>query len=334
MWQVKTFGLGVLSALVVGVFAYRACGAQPSADRPVLRLERSIPLPDLSGRIDHLVFDPQRTSLAIGGVGAGALEVVNLGTGQVRRVARLAEPQGVAYLPAEDQYVVASGGDGTVRFYAAADLAPVGVVQLGGDADNLRYVPMTDRLIAADGKGFANIDPKARSVVSRIDVGAHPEGFQVDPTGTALVANVPDQRRIVRIDLKAGAVEASWPQTAIMNFPMALSADGRTGASVFRMPSQLLAFDATTGQTLARVSACGDADDAFFDAKRSRLYVVCGAGVVRAYDAAKGFAAVGEAKSRAGARTALFVPEIDRLIVAARAEAGQPAALLVFAPEP
>jgi hypothetical protein len=35
-----------------------------------------------------------------------------------------------------------------------------------------------------------------------------------------------------------------------------------------------------------------------------------------------------------GARTALFVPEIDRLFVAARANPGEPAAIWIFRPTP
>jgi hypothetical protein len=36
----------------------------------------------------------------------------------------------------------------------------------------------------------------------------------------------------------------------------------------------------------------------------------------------------------AGARTSLFVPELDRLFVAARANASEPAAIWVFRPTP
>jgi hypothetical protein len=36
----------------------------------------------------------------------------------------------------------------------------------------------------------------------------------------------------------------------------------------------------------------------------------------------------------AGARTSLFVPELDRLFVAVRANAGEPASIRVFQPAP
>lgn len=45
-------------------------------------------------------------------------------------------------------------------------------------------------------KGFFVIDPDRRAVVLKSTVGGHPEGFQIDPSVTRLLANIPDQRRI------------------------------------------------------------------------------------------------------------------------------------------
>ena len=39
-------------------------------------------------------------------------------------------------------------------------------------------------------------------------------------------------------------------------------------------------------------------------------------------------------QTMSGARTALFVPEIDRLFVAARGNPGEPAAIWIFRPTP
>jgi DNA-binding beta-propeller fold protein YncE len=297
-----------------------------------LELERTIPLPGVSGRIDHMALDPKREVLFIGEVGAGAFDAVDLKTGKrVARVEHLEEPQGVAYLPAQDQVAVASGGDGTVRFYSAADLKPVGQVQLDGDADNLRVAERSGLLVAADSKGFSVIDPAKRVLVSKTFVGGHPEGFRLDSSGDHLVANIPDQRRIVSVDLKAGKVTASWGQGSLMNFPMALN--GTTAAAVFRAPSQLLVFDSQTGKTLVRTGACGDSDDLFFDAKRPRLYVSCGAGEVQVFDTGGGYRSLGSLKTRSGARTSLFAPSLDRLFVAARASGGEEAAILVLKPK-
>jgi hypothetical protein len=49
---------------------------------------------------------------------------------------------------------------------------------------------------------------------------------------------------------------------------------------------------------------------------------------------AAGYARTARITSRKGARTGLFVPELDRLFVAARAGPMSPAAILVFKPAP
>lgn len=76
---------------------------------------------------------------------------------------------------------------------------------------------------------------------------------------------------------------------------------------------------------------CGDADDVFLDARRERLYVVCGSGAVDVVETT-GFRSTGRVATRSGARTGLFVPELDRLFVAARAVPGQAASILVLRP--
>jgi hypothetical protein len=48
--------------------------------------------------------------------------------------------------------------------------------------------------------------------------------------------------------------------------------------------------------------------------------------------AGDGYKRLAQIPSAPGARTSLFVPELDRLFVAARASARRPAAILVFKP--
>jgi hypothetical protein len=71
-------------------------------------------------------------------LGNGSVDAIDLLTGEMRRIEGLREPQGLAYLPDRNELVVASGGDGTVRFFDANSLAPVGSLTLGSDADNVR----------------------------------------------------------------------------------------------------------------------------------------------------------------------------------------------------
>ncbi len=307
---------------------------------PPFVLERTIPLAGVSGRIDHMAVDLRRGRLLVAELGNGTVDAIDLVAGKVvHRVGGLREPQGVGYAPQVDLVAVASAGDGSVRLFRAEDLSPAGVVALGEDADNVRLDPRAGRFVVGYASGgLAVLDPATQSVVGRVALPAHPESFQLDPnTGRAFV-NVPDAEQVAVVDLAAGKQVASWrvPGGLRQNFPMALDGTGAVLATVFRTPVRLVLLDTRNGAVMASLPTCGDADDVFFDAKRRRLYVSCGEGAVDVLQGdAGGYRPLARVPTRPGARTSLFMPELDRLFVAARTgPAGADAAVLVFRPGP
>ena len=46
----------------------------------------------------------------------------------------------------------------------------------------------------------------------------------------------------------------------------------------YRVPALIAMFNTQTGELIARLPTCGDADDVFYDARRERVYVICGDG--------------------------------------------------------
>jgi len=306
---------------------------------PPLVLERTVPLTGVSGRIDHMTVDLRRGRLFVAELGNGTVDVVDLAVGRaIHRFAGLKEPQGVGYSPQADLIAIASAGDGSVRLFKGEDFSPAGVVSLGEDADNVRLDVRTGQLVVGYGNGsLAALDQASRSVVSDTKLPGHPEGFQLDPgTGRAFV-NVPDAGQVAIVDLAAGKQVASWRVPGLKaNFPMALDSTGSVLATVFRSPPRLVLLDTKTEAVTANLPTCGDADDVFFDAKRRRLYVSCGEGFVDVLQGdAASYHSLARIPTHSGARTSLFVPELDRLFVAARAGLlGSDAALLVFRPRP
>ena len=320
--------------LVALLATMQGSAAEPA---PPLVLERTIELKDVSGRIDHMAVDLRRGRLFVAELGNGTVEAVDVAAGTVlRRLAGLREPQGVGYAPGADALAVASAGDGSVRLYRGEDLAPLAKLDLGDDADNIRLDPRTGALIVGYGGGaLAVLDPATGSVLRKISLPAHPEGFQLDPLSGRAFVNLPDAGQIAVVDVAAGRQVGSWRVTgARSNFPMALDADGSTIAAVFRSPPRLVLMDTATGAATAQFDTCGDADDVFFDATRRRLYVSCGEGVVEVFQREDGgYRSLARVKTASGARTSLFVPELDRLFVAARAGLlGSDARILVFRP--
>jgi DNA-binding beta-propeller fold protein YncE len=289
----------------------------------------------VSGRIDHLGIDVKRQRLLVAELGNNSLGVVDLSAGKLlHRIAGMSEPQGVAYVPFSDSVFVANGGDGSVRVLRGEDLAPIGRVELGDDADNVRVDTARNRVLVGYGKGaLAVIDPVSLSKIADIRLRAHPEGFQIDETGTQVFVNVPDAREIVVVDLATGSTRSLPTQVAGSNFPMAIDGETHQFLVVFRSPPTLMALSSQDGHVAAKIETCGDADDVFVDRKRRRVYVSCGEGVVDVYEPSEvGYRRLARVPTVAGARTSLFVPELDRLFVAVRAGSNEPAAIWVFRP--
>ena len=307
------------------------------APGPPLALDTKIALGAVSGRIDHLAVDLKRQQLFVAELGNDSLGVVNLAARKMRStMPGLKEPQGIGYEPSADTVYVANAGDGSVRLLWAEDLTSKGRINLGEDADNVRIDTARHRVLVGYGKGaLAVIDPKSRAKVADIPLQAHPEGFQIDEGTARAFVNLPDAGQIAVVDLEKGQAVATLPtQGHRANFPMALDREAGRVLVVFRSPPRLLVLS-KEGAVIVDVDTCGDADDVFVDAKRRRAYVSCGAGVVDVFEEGAGsYQRIARIPTASGARTSLFVPELDRLFVAVRASSGEPAAIWVFQPSP
>ena len=300
-----------------------------------LVLEAKIPLGQVSGRIDHFGIDAKRQRLFVAELGNNSVSVVDLTAGKIlRRITGLSEPQGVAYVPFTDGIFVANAGDGSVRVLRGEDLTAAERLELGDDADNVRVDTAHKRVLVGYGKGaLAVIDPVSLSKTSDIRLKAHPEGFQIDETGTEVFVNVPGAHEIVVADLATGSTQSLPTQGAGSNFPMAIDGAGHRVLAVFRRPPTLMALASQDGHVVAKAETCGDADDVFVDPKRRHVYVSCGEGVVDVLEPGEaGYRRMARVPTVPGARTSLFVPELDRLFVAVRAASHEPAAIWVFRP--
>lgn len=343
MWRALSFihQAVALHLLMLVLLCVPSSNIRAASSEPPLVLERQISLPGVAGRLDHLAIDLRRQRLFVAELGNDTVDVIDLATGEaVHRIDGVKEPQGIGYATKADVLAVASAGDGSVRLFRGEDFAPAGTIELGEDADNVRLDPRTGNLVVGYGRGgLAIVDPQRRSVVSRVVLPAHPEGFQLDPTSRRVFVNLPEARQIAVVDLATGRQVASWRVPGFhANFPMALDTQGTVIATVFRSPPQLVLLDAKSGAATLDLEVCSDADDVFFDTKRPRIYVSCGEGVVDVLQRGlTRYDRLSTVETASGARTSLFVPELDRLFVAARAGffgLASDAAILVFRPQP
>lgn len=302
-----------------------------------LALEARIPLGDIAGRIDHLAFDAKRQRLYVAELGNNSLGIVDLAAGKLlQTVTGFSEPQGIGYEPATDSVVVANGGDGTVRMLRGDDLTPIARIEIGEDADNVRIDAVRRRVLVGYGNGgLAAIDPITRGKVADFPLNGHPESFQFDEAGNRVFVNVPRRAEIAVIDLATGAGRSLPSGGLRSNYPMAVDPDTHRVLTVFRSPPLLMALTTGDGNVVGKIDTCGDADDVFVDRKRRRIYVVCGVGAVDVIEPrGEGYRRLAQLPTIPSARTALFVPELDRLYVAVANTGASPASIWVFRPVP
>ena len=339
-WRCQVAAAGILALLLAAFASAFLPGGVKSAEtgRPLV-LERTINLDGVAGRIDHMAIDLGRKRLLVAELGNDSVDLIDLVSGKaIHRITGLRQPQGIAYLPQPDLILVASAGDGSVRLFKGEDASPAGMIDLGDDADNIRVDPTTGHAIVGYGDGgLAVIDAAARKKIADIRLQAHPEGFQLHSRDGRIFVNVPDANQVAIVDLAAAKQEGSWQVPNVgSGFPMAVDDTSAALAVVFRRPARLVLIDTDTGKIRASLDTCGDADDVFFDRTRQRIYVSCGTGKVDVFQqAGADYRLAARIDTSSGARTSLFVPQLDRLFVAARASlSGSTASILVFRPEP
>lgn len=304
----------------------------------VLKLVQTIPLPNVSGRIDHMDVDIKGQRLFAAELGNNSVDVLDLKTGKsVNSITGLNEPQGVLFVPEYNKIFVANGGDGTVKIYDANSFNLIESIKFSGDADNLRY-DIYDKIVYV---GYGNgalgiIDASNDNMVGNIKLGGHPESFQVSgEIEPGIFVNIPQDNSITVVDGQKRTVVTKWSLHNLRgNFPMALDEDAYLLFVGFRDPTKLVVFDTASGNPITSINISGDPDDVFYDPQHKRLYVSAGEGFIDVIDKQdrNHYTMIDKIPTAQSARTSLFVPELNRLYVAVPNYENTGAKILVYEP--
>ena len=306
-----------------------------------LRLVQEIPLPNVQGRIDHFTFDAKRKRVISAALGNNTVEVVDTFAGRdIHSVAGAAEPQGVVYVADFNKLFVANGEDGKLRIYDGDSFKLLDTLDIGEDADNIRY-NLADKKVYVgyggdEGGGIAVVDAETlKRLEDAAKLDAHPESFQLAASKRLIYVNLATKAKVSVIDRTTHKV-TDWPlRTGKANYPMALDEANHRLFVVTRKPAQLVVLDLESGSTIATVPSVNDADDLYYDSGRKRIYVPGGEGfitVIRQSDPDH-YEPLAKILTTAGARTGLWYEKRDRFYLAVPASSKQGAALWVYAPE-
>ena len=322
---------------LAGVVTARLLTAAATAASPAaLRLAQTIPLPGVEGRIDHFAVDAPGQRLFICALENNSVEVIDLRKAErIYSITGLGVPQGVAYVPDQNHLYVANDKGGACNIYDGKSYAPLGSVDFKDDADNVRYDNSAKRVYVGYGSGgIGVIDTETKKSVGLIKLAGHPEAFSLEKQGLRIFVNVPTARHVAVIDRGKGEQVAAWKTDgAFANFPMALDETNHRLFIGCRLPARMVVLNTDTGAVVASIAISGDADDIFYDAKRHRLYAICGAGNVQLIEQSDPdkYQVAATVPTAAGARTGFFVPELDSLFVAVPHRGSQAAEVRSYA---
>src|SRR5882724_9802549 len=321
----------VLSIILCGV---NASGAEPTP----LKHVQTISLAGVKGRFDHFAMDVKGQRLFVAALGNNSVEVIDLASGKrAHSISGLQKPQGVLFLPESNRLCVAGGGDGTLKIFDAANYKLLGNIGSLDDADNVRVEPDGRRVVAGYGDGaLAVLNVKRGEKIGEIKLKGHPESFQVEQREKRIFVNVPNAKQIAVVDRERRSVAATWPMEKFgANFPMALDECNSRLFIGCRKPPRLVVLDISDGKPVADIAISNDTDDLFYDAKRMRLYISCGEGLIDVVEqtSADRYQSLGHVKTAAGARTSFYSPELDRYYLAVPEHGKQRAEIRVFQPE-
>jgi DNA-binding beta-propeller fold protein YncE len=198
---------GILLLSLIGVSHYSFGQSAPSEP---LELEAKIPMADVQGRIDHLSIDVKGQRLFVAALGNNSLEVVDLKENKlIHTINRLAEPQGIVYIPSSNRVFVANGKGGSVRAFDTATWKMLKSIPYGEDADNLRLDPGSGHIWVGYGGGALGEFDQEGTKLGEIKLDAHPESFHLEKNGSRIFVNLPGSRKIAVVDRKTRSVAES-----------------------------------------------------------------------------------------------------------------------------
>jgi len=307
--------------------------AKAQSNEP-LKLEKTIQLPDVQGRIDHMSIDVKGERLFVSALGNNTVEVIDLKAGKrANTISGLKEPQGVLFVANNDRIFVASSKDGTVKMFDGTSLKLLKTIEYGDDADNLRFDSNRQRVNVGYGNGaLAELDTDGNKI-AETKLSAHPESFQLEKNSPRIYVNLPKSRKIAAVDRETHSILTTWGTgMSLANYAMALDEGDHRLFVVTRFPARLLVLDTASGKIVQTLSAVGDCDDVFYDQSRKRIYASGGEGAISVFEQqdADHYKEIARIPTVKGARTSFFSPDLGRLYLAARRQSSSPAMIQVF----
>jgi DNA-binding beta-propeller fold protein YncE len=333
----------ILSALLaLGMTPALHAGAE---DLPPLKLVLTTPMPGFTGDFDHFGSDLRGNRLFLAAEVAKTVEIFDLKTGaRIHSIGGFGHPLMMHYLPDSNRLLVTDGGfpdgaPGAVQLVDCTDYRIINTVKLPPGVDHGVFNPVDQCYYVESGSDVpgANthllnvIDLKTFTRIGQITLpGESHEGMVVDHAGRRLYVNLTGTDEVGVIDLENRQIIARWPLPSNTHVAHAIALDEENHRlfTVSRKPGKFIVMDTDTGKVVTMLPCVEVNSDISRDPAKKRIYISGSETVsVFAQIDADHYEHLAEVPSAFRAKSSIFVPELQRLYVAASGK-GKPDAKL------
>lgn len=300
-------------------------GTLAAASSAPLRPHGRTELPGYSGDFDHFAVDVTGKRLFLAAEDHGTLEVFDLSSGKhLKTIDGVETPHGIIYLAKTHRLIVSDSGPGLSKIFDASSYKLIDTIKLQPGADSMTYDPVRKHAyIVTGGKNgnladswIAKVDARTGKTLGELKFDTDKvEALAVEQRGKRLFVNVTGRNEVAVIDKNALRIIDTWPvQDGQMNAAMAFDEGHHRLFIVTRKPFQLLVMDSRNGATIARFPAPERTNEVIYDKRNRRIYLAGDdyLGVVQQVDA-NHYSELPHVPTATGAKTAIFVPELNRL---------------------
>ncbi|HVR25638.1 MAG TPA: hypothetical protein VMU26_20255 [Candidatus Polarisedimenticolia bacterium] len=262
-------------------------------EKQALRLVQTIPLPGVTGRLDHMGVDLEKKRLFVAAVANNTLEVVDLTRGRViKSLAGFKDTQGALFLGGDFNKLYVSSLDGHVRVFQGESFWLVQDFKVEPDPNRPFYDPATNLIYFGYGGQNAGFDAYERVGILQPSGGAgydqlvadmiaptprpgHLAEMAMDDNGILLIC---DSRadRIYQFDTRKRELIKSWPARGDGAGDMALDRARHRLFVGTRVPPEMTVYDSLSGKEIQSLPGPETMDGVHYDTNLRRIYITGG----------------------------------------------------------
>jgi DNA-binding beta-propeller fold protein YncE len=343
---IQIVGGTVMKKVLLALGLILACSFPSAAqEKAPLKLVQTISV-EGARHWDHFGVDLKGNRLFVSSEEEPAIEVYDLKTYKhITSLTDFKEPHNVLPLPDQKKIYVVDGAASEIAVLDYDSYKLIGHIALTIDADPIVYDPASKLLYVVNGGREAHtptclvsvVDTTTDKKLAEIKLPTNRlESMAIEKSSSRLFVNMTGVNAMAVVDREKRTVATTWPAITAGKDNVPLQYDESTHRlfTATRKPSKFVVVNSENGKEVTSLDVVDYVDDLAYDAAHHRIYLPGGGGnggiSVVQQSGADDYKVIATVTTKPGAKTARFVPELNKLYVAVPAKDKQPAQILVF----